>query len=102
VLYLGFIFVGALGLRTLRIQHESLWTDEVYAATLHGDIAEENPADQRPYPSCRVSSRLPGGSPIETIWGWNARTGWTVLINAYRVGPPESGGPEEKSDEMAL
>jgi hypothetical protein len=32
-LYLGSIFVAALGLRILRIQHESLWTDEVFAAT---------------------------------------------------------------------
>ena len=30
---MGFIFVAALGLRTLRIRHESLWTDEVFAAT---------------------------------------------------------------------
>ena len=101
---------AAIGLGRVRITNRAdeelhahgLSMDEVCAATLHGDIAEEHPSEQRPYPSCRVASRLPDGGPIETIWGWNARTGWTVLINAYRVGPPPSGGPEEKHDEVAL
>ena len=32
-LYLGFIFIAGLGLRTFGIEHERLWTDEIIAAT---------------------------------------------------------------------
>lgn len=101
---------AAIGLGRVRITNRAdeelhahhLTMDEVCAATLHGEIREEHSAEQRPYPSCRVASRLPAGAPIETIWGWNARTGWAVLVNAYRVVPPETDAPGGKSDEMAV
>jgi hypothetical protein len=100
---------AAIGLGRVRITDcadeelhaHGLTMDEVCAATLHGQVAEEHPSEPRPFPSFRVASRLPGGEPIETIWGWNSRTGWTVLINAYRVGPSPSG-PEEQTDEVAV
>lgn len=101
---------AAIGLGRIRITDRAdeelhahrLTMDEVCAAAARGRIVEEHTAQERPYPSCKVASRLPGGTPIETIWGWNARTGWTVLVNAYRVAAPEAGGPEEESDEMAV
>ena len=101
---------ASIGLGRIRITNRAdeelhanrLTMYEACAATARGRIVEEHPAGELPYPSCRVASRLPGGAPIETIWGWNARTGWTVLVNAYRVAEPEAGGPEEKSDEMAV
>ena len=101
---------AAIGLGRIRITNRAdeelhanrLTMDEVCAATLGGRIVEEHPAEQRPYPSCRVASSLPGGAPIEAVWAWNERTGWTVLVNAYRVVAPEAAGPEEKSDEMAV
>jgi hypothetical protein len=101
---------AAIGLGRIRITNRAdeelrahrLTMDEVCAAAARGRIVEELSAEERPYPSCRVASGLPGGAPIETVWGWNARTGWAVLVNAYRVAAPETGGPEEKSDEMAV
>ena len=101
---------AAIGLGRVRITNRAdeelhahrLTMDEVCAATMHGSVVQENPAVQRPFPSCRVASRLPGGDPIETVWGGNARTGWTVLVNAYRVATGEPGGGEEKSDEVAV
>jgi len=102
--------VAAIGLGRIRVTNRAdeelhahrLTMDEVCAATIRGRIVEERSAGERPYPSCRVAASLPGGAPIEAIWDWNARTGWTVLVNAYRIGAPEGGGPEEKSDEMAV
>jgi len=101
---------AAIGMGRVRITNRAdeelhshgLTMDDVCAASLHGRIVEELTAGQRPFPSCRVSASLPDGSPIEAVWGWNGRTGWTVLINAYRIVPAEGGGPEEKSDEMAV
>jgi hypothetical protein len=100
---------AAIGLGRVRITDRAdeelhahaLTMDEVCAAAPHGHVAEEQPSAPRPFPSCRVASLLPDGAPIETIWGWNPRTGWAVLINAYRVGPLPSG-PGEKSDEVAV
>jgi len=101
---------AAIGLGRIRVTNRAdeelhahrLTMDEVCAAAIRGRIVEEHPAERRPYPSCRVASNLPGGAPIESVWGWNARTGWTVLVNAYRVGEPEGPGREEKRDEMAV
>ena len=101
---------AAIGLGRVRITDRAdeelhthgLTMDDVCAASLQGRIVEELSADPRPFPSCRLTARLPDGAPIEAVWGWNGRTGWTVLINAYRIAPAEGGGLEEKSDEVAV
>lgn len=101
---------AAVGLGRVRITNRAdeelhshrLTMDEVCAATARGEIVEQLPADAGPYPACRVAARLPGGDPFEAVWAWNARTGWTVLINAYRTARPEDSGREEKTDEVAV
>lgn len=101
---------AAVGLGRVRITNRAdeelhshrLTIDQVCAAVAHGEIVEELAADAGPYPACRVAAKLADGEPMEAVWAWNARTGWTVLINAYRIARPEGGGREEKSDEVAV
>ncbi len=102
---------AAIGLGRVRITNRAdeelhangLAMDDVCAAMAHGEIVEQFPADTRPYPSCRIAGRLADGAPVQAVWAWNAKTGWTVLINAYRpavsTGEP---GAEGKKDEVAV
>jgi hypothetical protein len=73
---------------------QRLTMDEVCAAVPHGEIVEQIAADGKPYPGCRVGARLADGSRVESVWAWNARTGWAALINAYRVSSAETASSE--------
>jgi len=39
---------------------------------------------------------------VEAVWAWNAKTGWAVLINAYRPAETPAGPEEGKTDEVAV
>ena len=101
---------AAIGLGRVRVTNRAdeelhsnrLGMDAVCAAAARGEILETLPADAGPYPAFRVAAKLPDGEPFEAVWAWNPRTGWAVLINAYRTAPPDGGGREEKSDEVAV
>ncbi len=93
---------AAVGLGRVRVTNRAdeelhaqrLTVDEVCAAVARGEIVEELARDGKPYPGCRVGARLADGSRVESVWAWNARTGWAALINAYRVRPAESAASE--------
>lgn len=94
---------AAIGLGRVRITNRAdeelhgnrMTMDEVCKGIAGGAIIEQLGTDGRPYPGCRVSARLPDGTAVESVWAWNARTGWAALVNAYRV--PPAGVPEEGS-----
>jgi hypothetical protein len=51
-----------------------------------GEIIEQY-ADDKPYPSCLIYSKLGSGDPIHTVWAFNRATNSSVLITAYRPDP---------------
>ena len=67
-------------------QNDELSFDEVYFSANHGEIIEEYPTD-RPYPSCLVYADTFSGDPVHSVWGYNGRTGFVVLITVYRPDP---------------
>jgi len=91
---------AAIGLGRVRVTNRAdeelhanrLRMDDVCAAVPRGEIVEQLATDGRPYPGCRVAAQLPGGEPFESVWAWNARTGWAALMNAYRL-PPAGAAP---------
>jgi len=101
---------AAIGLGRVRITNRAdeelhahrLTMDPVCAAMARGEIVEQFPADARPYPSCRIAGNLEDGSRVEAVWAWNAKTGWAVLINAYRPAETPAGPDEGKTDEVAV
>jgi hypothetical protein len=66
--------------------NDRLSFDEVYFSVNHGEIIEQYPTD-RPYPSCLVYGDTFGGDPVHSVWGYNERTGFAVLITVYRPDP---------------
>lgn len=77
-----------------------LTMDDVCARAASGEIREESGAGSGPYPTCRVAARLADGETFESVWAWNARTGWAALINAWRIDPSARG--KEARDDVAL
>ncbi len=96
---------AAVGLGRVRVTNRAeeelhahrLTMDGICAAIPRGEIVEQIPGDGKPYPACRVKALLGDGSRVESVWAWNARTGWAALINAWRVTPGEGAAPEGSS-----
>ncbi|HET9795246.1 MAG TPA: hypothetical protein VFS34_12375 [Thermoanaerobaculia bacterium] len=96
---------AAVGLGRVRVTNRAdeelhaqrLRMDEVCAGVPRGEIVEELAADGKPYPSCRIGARLADGTRVESVWAWNAKTGWAALINAYRVPPAGDAAREGTS-----
>jgi len=65
---------------------DQLSLDDVFASVLRGEIIEDYP-DDRPYPSCLIFGRVPGGDPVHSVWAFNEETRWAVLITVYRPDP---------------
>jgi len=51
-----------------------------------GEIIEQY-ADDKPYPSCLIYSKLESGDIIHTVWAFNRATNSSVLITTYRPDP---------------
>lgn len=65
---------------------DNLSFDEIYCATLHGEIIESYPADW-PYPSCLIFGETFSREPVHTVWAYNAKSLHAVLITVYRPDP---------------
>ena len=60
--------------------------DEIYFSVLHGEIIKDYPTD-RPFPSCLILGKTFSGAPVHSVWAYNARVQWEVLITVYRPDP---------------
>lgn len=67
-------------------QSDRLTLDEICSSVLRGEIINEYPSD-RPYPSCLVLGWTPDEDPVHSVWGYNSKNGWAVLITVYRPDP---------------
>jgi len=65
---------------------DQLTFDEVCFSVLHGEIIEDYPND-KPYPSCLIHGRSSGADPVHSVWAFNERNHWAVLITVYRPDP---------------
>jgi hypothetical protein len=65
---------------------DALTFDEIYFSVLHGEIIESYPAD-KPYPSCLIFGNTFSGNPIHSVWAYNEKNQWAVLVTVYRPHP---------------
>jgi hypothetical protein len=65
---------------------DNLSFDEIYVSVLRGEIIADYP-DDRPYPSCLIYGQNFVQEPIHSVWAYNERTRWAVLITVYRPDP---------------
>jgi len=63
-------------------QTDHLSFDEVFSSVLRGEVIEDYPKD-KPYPSCLIYGDSFTGRPIHSVWAYNPKTLWTVLITVY-------------------
>ncbi len=64
-------------------ESDQLTFDEIYFSVVNGEIIENYP-DDKPYPSCLVYGQNFQGDPIHSVWAFNEKSLWVVLITVYR------------------
>ena len=60
--------------------------DEIYFSALHGVVIEEY-QDDSPYPSALIFGQTFGGDSVHSVWAYNEKKRWAVLITVYRPDP---------------
>lgn len=60
--------------------------DEVYFSALNGVVIEEY-LDDSPFPSVLIFGQTFGGDPVHSVWAFNEKKHWAVLITVYRPDP---------------
>jgi hypothetical protein len=65
---------------------DCLTFDEIYCSVMQGEIIEDYPTD-RPFPSCLIMGKSFAGQAIHSVWAYNRKTQWAVLITVYRPDP---------------
>ncbi len=55
-------------------------------SALHGEVIEEY-QDDSPYPSVLVFGQTFGGDSVHSVWAYNEKKRWAVLITVYRPDP---------------
>lgn len=67
-------------------QADRLKYEEIYFSVLNGEIIEDYPKD-KPYPSCLIYGQTFAGEPVHSVWAYNQKSKWVVLITVYRPDP---------------
>jgi hypothetical protein len=65
---------------------DNLTFDEIYFSVINGEIIEDYPAD-KPYQSCLIFGYTSDEKPVHSVWAYNKRNNWAVVITAYRPDP---------------
>ena len=65
---------------------DGLTFDEIFFAVAHGEIIEHYP-DDKPYPSCLINGFTFSGDAVHSVWAFNNKSLWAVLITVYRPDP---------------
>jgi len=63
-----------------------LTLDEIWFATLHGEIITDYPED-RPYPSGLIYGNTATGEPVHSVWAYDSESKIAILITVYRPDP---------------
>lgn len=67
-------------------QNDNLSYEEIFFSTITGEIIEDYPED-KPYPSCLVYGQTYRNEPVHSVWAYNDKTQYAVLITVYRPDP---------------
>ena len=67
-------------------QADNLSFEEIFISVLQGEIIEDYPDDE-PYQSCLIYGETFSKEPIHSVWAYNQKNKWVVLITVYRPDP---------------
>lgn len=65
---------------------DNLSFEEIYFSVFNGEIIKDYPTD-KPYPSCLIYGQTFKCDPVHSVWAYNDKSKWAVLITAYRPDP---------------
>lgn len=65
---------------------DNLTFEEVLSSVINGEIIEDYRED-KPYPSCLIFGQNNKKEPIHSVWAYNEKNKWAVLITVYRPDP---------------
>ncbi len=66
--------------------NDNIEYDDIRFSVLNGEIIEDYPGD-KPYPSCLVFGKGSSDEPVHSVWAYNEKNRWSVLITVYRPDP---------------
>ena len=69
-----------------KLQEDQLILGDILSSIPIGEIIEDYP-DDKPFPSCLIYGITPLGDPVHSVWGYNERERYAVLITVYRPDP---------------
>ena len=64
-------------------KNDAISYEEIFFSVIGGEIIEQYPKD-KPYPSCLIYGMTFRGEPIHSVWAYNGKTQWAVLVTVYR------------------
>lgn len=65
------------------MQNDFLTLSDTFSSVINGEIIENYPHD-KPFPSCLIFGMSLKNEPIHSVWGFNNKNSWAVLITVYR------------------
>jgi len=66
---------------------DDLTFEEIYYSVMRGEVIEDYPTD-KPFPSCLIMGKnFSGQATIHSVWAYNPKNQWAVLITVYRPDP---------------
>ena len=65
---------------------DNLSVEEIIATVVNGEVVEDYLSD-KPFPSCLIYGQNYKQEPIHSVWAYNKKTKWAVLITVYRPDP---------------
>lgn len=66
--------------------NDNLTFDEIYYSVIQGEVIEDYATD-KPFPSCLIMGKNFSGQTIHSVWAYNQKNQWAVLITVYRPDP---------------
>ncbi len=67
-------------------QADHLSFDEIFISVFQGEIIEDYP-DDKPYPSCLIYGNTFSQEPVHSVWAYNQKNRWAVVITVDRPDP---------------
>jgi hypothetical protein len=66
--------------------NDDLTFDEIFTSVIQGEIIKDYPED-KPYPRCLIFGENFERESIHSVWAYNKKNQWAVLITVYRPDP---------------
>ena len=71
---------------TEKLRERKIGAEDIEETIRNGAIIEDYP-DDNPYPSCLIYGNTFSQEPVHSVWAYNQKNRWAVVITVYRPDP---------------